>query len=77
MKSEFLRRGIGQMKTRWRPFILAQRNRLRFLLGGVALVIVGDAFVSERSLQHLLVGHTAAILLLCVVAAVIEWRGND
>lgn len=63
--------------SRWRHFLRTRRPLLRGVLAVAVLVIAVDAFVSQRSLQHLLVGHTTMILLLAIVAAVIEWQSSE
>ncbi|NQD37939.1 hypothetical protein HPT27_12985 [Permianibacter sp. IMCC34836] len=61
----------------WRHFFRTRRVLLRLVLTVAVLLVAVDAFVSQRSLQHLLVGHTAMILLIVIAAAVIEWLGSE
>lgn len=68
---------IQKPASRWRHFLRTRRTLLRLMVAVAVLLIVGDAFVSQRSLQHLLVGHTAMILLLAIVASVIEWQSSE
>lgn len=63
--------------SRWRHFLRTRRPLLRWVLAVAVLLIAVDAFVSQRSLQHLLIGHTTMILLLAIVAAVIERQGSE
>ncbi|MBB5014964.1 hypothetical protein [Rehaibacterium terrae] len=66
--SEFARRLLRRLGIA----IVTRRTALRMLIaiGGGAIVL--DGFFGERSLQHLLIGHTALGLVLFVALLVVE-----
>ncbi len=52
------------LRWQWRS-----RRLVGALLAAIALAVIADGFLFERSLAHLLVGHTAALMLCALLAA--------
>lgn len=64
-----VRSAMVRRVARW---IAAHRGTLRVILGAAAVLVLADGFLGDRSLLHLLVGHTALLLLLALGMLLIE-----
>jgi SAM-dependent methyltransferase len=67
----------GHVRPRIRHAVARHRGGPRALLAVAALAVLADPLVFERSIEHLLVGHSILLLVLLLVALLLGRHGGE